>query len=201
MAKLLFISPHTLKALLLFITISTTTTTILALKHPHDHKLRHRGGGGGGHGRPEKFTHLHFFWHDILTGRDPTAVSVARAASTNASATFFGVVNVIDDPLTAGPAMASKLVGRAQGLYASASKEGVALMMAMNFAFTEGEYNGSTVAVLGQNAAFSDVREMAVVGGSGAFRLARGYVQARTHSLDVKTGNAVVEYDVFVWHH
>lgn len=45
------------------------------------------------------------------------------------------------------------------------------------------------------------VREMPVVGGSGLFRFARGYAQAKTHSIDFKTGNAVVEYDVFVLHY
>ncbi|KAJ9559201.1 hypothetical protein OSB04_013815 [Centaurea solstitialis] len=34
---------------------------------------------------------------------------------------------------------------------------------------------------------------MPVVGGSGLFRFARGYAQAKTHSFDFKTGNAVVE--------
>lgn len=151
--------------------------------------------------RPEKLTHLRFFWHDIVSGRSPTSVPVAQAASTNTSSSFFGQVNVIDNPLTEGPAMASKLVGRAQGPYALTSQEGIGLLMAMNFAFVDGTYNGSTITVLGRNMVFSAVREMPVIGGSGLFRLARGYVQAKTDNFDMMTMNKVVEYNCFVLHY
>lgn len=97
--------------------------------------------------------------------------------------------------------MSSKMVGRAQGFYALASKEEIGLLMAMNFAFVEGKYNGSCITVLGRNTVFSQVREMPVIGGSGLFRFARGYVQARTHTLDLKTGDATVEYSVYVLHY
>ena len=97
--------------------------------------------------------------------------------------------------------MSSKMVGRAQGFYAQASQQDTGLLMAMNFAFIEGKYNGSTVTVLGRNQVFSTVREMPVIGGSGLFRFARGYVQARTHKVDLITGDATVEYNVYVFHY
>ncbi|MQL89591.1 hypothetical protein Taro_022186 [Colocasia esculenta] len=145
----------------------------------------------------QKLSHLRVFWHDIVSGRNPTAVPVAQAAVTNTSRTSFGMVVMIDDPLTEGPEMSTNLVGRAQGMYASASQEELGLMMAMNFAFTEGKYNGSTITILGRNTVFSKVREMPVIGGSGLFRFATGYCQARTHMLDLRTGDAVVEYNLF----
>ncbi|OWM69255.1 hypothetical protein CDL15_Pgr025442 [Punica granatum] len=46
--------------------------------------------------------------------------------------------------------------------------------MAMNFAFVEGKYNGSSLTVLGRNPVFDAVREMPVVGGIGLFRFAHG---------------------------
>jgi hypothetical protein len=73
-------------------------------------------------------------------------------------------------------------------------------MMNMNFVFQAGKYNGSTVAIMGRNAVFNAVREMAVVGGTGVFRMARGYAQARTHTLDLKTGDATVEYNLYIKH-
>ncbi|XP_057768757.1 dirigent protein 22-like [Salvia miltiorrhiza] len=149
----------------------------------------------------EKLSHLHFYFHDIVSGRNRTAVRVAEAASTNSSATGFGFLVMIDDPLTVGPNTSSKMVGRAQGLYGSADLSEVGLLMALNFAFVEGKFNGSTLSVLGRNAVFSAVREMPVVGGSGVFRFARGYAHARTHSFDFKTGDAVVEYNVYVLHY
>ncbi|KAL1569335.1 Dirigent protein 21 [Salvia divinorum] len=149
----------------------------------------------------EKLSHLHFYFHDIVSGRSPTAVRVAEAVATNSSATGFGIMMMIDDPLTAGPDMSSEIVGRAQGLYASADLSQMGLLMALNFAFLEGKFNGSTLSVLGRNAVFSAVREMPIVGGSGVFRFARGYAQARTHFFDLKTADAVVEYNVYVLHY
>lgn len=151
--------------------------------------------------RKEKLTHLHFYFHDIVSGRNPTAVQVARAATTTDSPTGFGAVVMIDDPLTASPDPNSELLGRAQGIYASASQNDLGLLMTMNFAFMAGKYNGSTLGILGRNAVFSEVREMPVIGGSGLFRWARGYAQARTHWIDLKTGDAIVEYNVYVMHY
>ncbi|KAK8917037.1 hypothetical protein KSP39_PZI023281 [Platanthera zijinensis] len=149
----------------------------------------------------DRETHLHFFFHDVVSGTRPTAIRVAQSPTTLLSPTSFGAVVMMDDPLTEGPHPGSKLLGHAQGIYALASKEEAgALLMAMNFAFLAGEFNGSTLTVLGRNPVFSDVREMPVVGGSGRFRFARGYVLARTHKFSLLTGDAVVEYDVYVRH-
>ncbi|KAE8036987.1 hypothetical protein FH972_009615 [Carpinus fangiana] len=128
--------------------------------------------------KKEKLSHFRFYWHDIVSGRNPFAVQVVPPAS-NASSGF----------------------GKAQGLYASASQKEPGLLMVMNFAFIEGKYNGSTITILGRNSLFSAVREMPVIGGSGLFRFARGYVQARTHTFDVKTGDATVEYNAYVLHY
>ncbi|TKY62511.1 Dirigent protein 21 [Spatholobus suberectus] len=149
----------------------------------------------------EKLSHLHFYFHDIVSGPKPTAVRVAEAHVTNTSSTLFGLIVMADDPLTAGPEPGSRLVGKAQGIYGSAAQDETGLLMVMNFAFTEGKYNGSTLSLLGRNTVFSAVREMPIVGGSGAFRFARGYAQAKTHTFDIKTGDAVVEYNVYVFHY
>ncbi|KAJ1433004.1 Dirigent protein [Sesbania bispinosa] len=149
----------------------------------------------------EKLSHLHFYFHDILSGTKPTAVKVAEAQMTNTSSTLFGLVTMADDPLTVGPEPDSKLVGKAQGIYGSAGQHELGLLMVMNLAFTDGKYNGSTLSLLGRNMPLSTVREMPIVGGSGAFRFARGYALAKTHTIDLKTGDAVVEYNVYVFHY
>lgn len=157
--------------------------------NPKSHKLM----------RKEKLSHFRFYWHDILSGKSPTSVTVVRPL--NITATAFGMINMIDNPLTIGPKLSSKTVGKAQGFYASASQEEIGFLMTMNFAFTEGKYNGSTISILGRNPALNAVREMPVVGGSGLFRFARGYAQASTHSFDFRTGDACVEYNVYVMHY
>ncbi|CAN0917147.1 Dirigent protein 22 [Linum grandiflorum] len=57
--------------------------------------------------------------------------------------------------------------------------------MVMNFAFTQGNYTGSSISILGRNRC-------------GVFKEARGYVMAHTYWVDSKTGDAIVEYDAYV---
>ncbi|MBA0825630.1 hypothetical protein Goarm_010559 [Gossypium armourianum] len=149
--------------------------------------------------KKEKLSQFRIYWHDIVSGHNATSIQVVRPS--NASATGFGIINMIDNPLTLGPNLSSKLVGRAQGFYALSSQEEVGLLMSMNFAFTEGKYNGSTITVLGRNPVFNKVREMPVIGGSGLFRFARGYVQARTNTFNLTSGDAIIEYTCYVMHY
>ncbi|KAE8695487.1 Dirigent protein 21 [Hibiscus syriacus] len=132
--------------------------------------------------RVEKTSHLHFFFHDVISGKKPSAVKIA--GPTNSSAYGFGATMMMDDALTEGPEISSKPVGRAQGIYGIAAQEDVSLLMVMNMAFTEGTYNGSSISILGRNPVFNDVREMPIVGGSGVFRFARGYALAHTVWFD-----------------
>ncbi|KAG9444173.1 hypothetical protein H6P81_015513 [Aristolochia fimbriata] len=145
----------------------------------------------------EKLTHLHFYFHDIVTGRNPSSMPIIS----NKTASGFGSAFMIDDPLTEGPEPSSELIGRAQGVYAMASQQDAGLLMLMNFVFVSGKYNGSSLSVMGRNAVFSEVREMPVIGGAGLFRWARGYAQATTVWFNPDTGNAVVEYHVHVLHY
>ncbi|PKU70536.1 dirigent protein 22-like [Dendrobium catenatum] len=150
----------------------------------------------------EKHSHLHFFFHDIISGRNATAVPVIQPAEgAHSRSAFFGAVVIMDDPLTEGPDMNSQLVGRAQGMYAATAQDEVGLLVAMNLAFTAGKFNGSVLSVLGRNPPLHPVREMPIVGGSGLFRFARGYALARTHWLNVTNGDAIVEYNVYVMHY
>ncbi|XP_039155852.1 dirigent protein 21-like [Eucalyptus grandis] len=93
--------------------------------------------------RLEKLSHLHFYLHEMFTGPNFTATQVASAPTSSQSATSFGTVIVIDDMLKLGPDAGSKLVGQAQGLTSSVSQSGSALLMAANFVFSEGTFNGS----------------------------------------------------------
>ncbi|KAM4099216.1 hypothetical protein ACJW30_07G140100 [Castanea mollissima] len=129
------------------------------------------------------------------------AVAVAEASMTNKSPTSFGLVNIFDNPLTEGPEPTSKLVGRAQGLYGSAGQQELDLLMAMNFVFTTGKFSGSSLTILGRNAVFHPIREMPIVGGTGAFRLARGFVTAKTPVLNFTSGDAMIQYHIVAIHY
>ncbi|KAJ9697799.1 hypothetical protein PVL29_007092 [Vitis rotundifolia] len=146
----------------------------------------------------EKLSHFRLYWHDIVSGSNPTSIQVVEPVKN--SSTYFGSINMIDNPLTIGPKLSSKMVGKAQGFYSSAAQEEFGLLMVMNFVFIDGKYNGSTFTVLGRNKVLSKVREMEVIGGSGLFRFAKGYVQAKTYMFNT-TGDATVEYNAYVRHY
>ncbi|OWM82634.1 dirigent protein 22-like [Punica granatum] len=149
----------------------------------------------------QKLTHIRFFLHERNNAPNQTAVQVAQAATTSQSPSFFGAVAVIDDLLTEGPDMGSKLIGRLQGMTASADQSEIALLMATNFVFTAGKYNGSTLTMLGRNRLGAPLRELPIVGGTGHFRFARGYVKTSTRMLDRKTGIVLAEYNLYVLHY
>ncbi|MBA0649494.1 hypothetical protein Goklo_017052 [Gossypium klotzschianum] len=102
--------------------------------------------------KQETVTNLQFYFHDTISGKDPTAIRVAQAADTEKSPTLFGALLMADDPLTETPDPKS-----------------------------------------------NPVREMPIVGGTGVFRLARGYAVAKTHWYN-EVGDAIVAYNVTIVH-
>ncbi|RLN19253.1 dirigent protein 4-like [Panicum miliaceum] len=153
---------------------------------------------------PAKTTHLHFFLHDTLSGKDPSAVLVARNRTPKPDDPVpFGSLYATDDVLTEGPQRESKVVGNAQGLYISSGRAQLSLVLGMDFELTEGPFNGSAFVVYSRNTVAEHPvgRELAIIGGRGKFRMARGYALLRTHYLDNNNGDAIVEYNVTLHHH
>ncbi|CAA2940356.1 Hypothetical predicted protein [Olea europaea subsp. europaea] len=146
----------------------------------------------------ETTTSIQVFVQDELGGQNPTVWEVARCNFTSNSATSFGQVRVLDDLVTTGPDRSSERVGRAQGLITSADFHESALTMNLNFIFTSGQYNGSTLCMLGRNPLGNQYRELAIVGGTGVFRMARGYAITNTYSYDIETSYGVLEYNIYV---
>ncbi|RID49265.1 hypothetical protein BRARA_H00076 [Brassica rapa] len=136
-----------------------------------------------------KLTHFKVYWHDILSGPKPSSIRIKPPVTNSTS--YFGGVTMFDNALTA----------TGQGFYSGAAQKEFSFLVGMNFAFKTGKYNGSTITILGRNPVLSKVREMPIVGGSGLFRFARGYVEARTKLLNLKNGDAIVEYSCYVLHY
>ncbi|KAL0365168.1 UNVERIFIED_CONTAM: Dirigent protein 4 [Sesamum angustifolium] len=97
---------------------------------------------------------LHCYVQDVLAGENQTVYEVARANITSNSPTSFGLG-------LAEPDYYSEEIGRVQGVVTSAD---------LNFVFTTGGFNGSTISVVGRNQITNEQRELAVVGGTGVFR-------------------------------
>ncbi|KAJ3676148.1 hypothetical protein LUZ60_003560 [Juncus effusus] len=144
----------------------------------------------------KKMTHMHFYLHEVYSGSNETAVSVVSPQKNNSS---FGMVGVIDDMLRDEADPNSKLIGRAQGLFAGASMEqDNGLFTSLNFIFTDGPYNGSTLAIFGRLVS-GTVIERPIIGGTGLFRMARGYTIA--NQLNSTTGTLILEVDAYVSHY
>ncbi|KAL0422881.1 UNVERIFIED_CONTAM: Dirigent protein 15 [Sesamum latifolium] len=151
----------------------------------------------------EKKTHLRFYVHDILSGNKPSAVQIAGPNTTKKEdgPTPFGTAFAIDDLLTEGPEIISKVVGNARGIYVSSSQgKDLTLVLYVDLGFTSGKLKGSSLSVFSRNPITENHRELAVVGGRGRFRLARGFVLVKTYSLNITNGDAVLEYTVEVVH-
>ncbi|XP_065869367.1 dirigent protein 4-like [Euphorbia lathyris] len=143
----------------------------------------------------EKITNLHFFFHDTHSGNNPSAILVARPNATDSQPrTTFGDVYAVDNPLTAGPEITSELIGNAQGLYVSSDQDSLSLVLYVDFGFVKGEFNGSSPVLETEG-------ELAIVGGKGKFRLAKGFAHLKTYFVNATSGDAIVEYNVTVVHY
>ncbi|KAL3654360.1 hypothetical protein CASFOL_004041 [Castilleja foliolosa] len=148
----------------------------------------------------EKVATLHFYLQDDLSGPDATVWEVARSEITSNSSSAFGQVSVLDDLVTTGPDRNSEKLGRAQGLVTSSDLKELSLATNINIVFKAGKYNGSTISILGRNAITTAHRELPVVGGTGIFRMARGFAITSTHSYDPVENYGVLEYTVYVFY-
>ncbi|XP_073101407.1 dirigent protein 21-like [Elaeis guineensis] len=142
----------------------------------------------------EKSTHLHFYMHDILSDPNPTAIRVVKGPPKlpRLPNFNFGDISVMDDPLRGQTRRRSSSDG---------PKAHRASLLTTNLVFKEGKYIGSTLSILSRDAAFALVRELPVVGGTGMFRLARGYALLNTYSFNTTLGDADLELDVYVVHY
>ncbi|OVA11812.1 Plant disease resistance response protein [Macleaya cordata] len=149
----------------------------------------------------EKVTRLHFYHHETSSSKDPTVVTMAEAPTTKNSPSFFGLLGMTDNILTEGPEPTSTYLGRAQGLLAASSREEFSLVMATSFVFKGGNFSGSSLSVLGRNPFMDSVREMPVVGGTGAFRFARGFAVVKTYWVNATSHDLIEEYHMTVMHY
>ncbi|XP_006658819.1 dirigent protein 1-like [Oryza brachyantha] len=145
-----------------------------------------------------KLTRIRVYMHETFAGPNATALAVVQSPL-GASETF-GRVAVLDDELRDGPDPASsRLVGRYQGIFAGTALPGTqpgSFQSAITFVFTAGGYGGSTVTMVGPVLGFTGGIERALVGGTGAFRMARGYCVMTAVATTAKS--VVYEADLFV---
>ncbi|KAJ3681619.1 hypothetical protein LUZ60_014192 [Juncus effusus] len=151
------------------------------------------------HGSSKNLAHIHLYMHDKLSSPNATVTKVVNGSKPipTLPSLNFGDIIVYDDLLTEGPSPDSTPIGRGQAFYPVADQNKPALLIVMNIILTSGEYNGSSIAVMGTDYIFAPVRELSVIGGTGQFRMARGYVIWKTFSFNTTSGDAVLELDIY----
>ncbi|ONK66479.1 uncharacterized protein A4U43_C06F8600 [Asparagus officinalis] len=142
---------------------------------------------------PQNATHLHLYFHEINVGANKTTKVIAPLNSTDSG---FGGIIALDDELREGSDTTSKLIGRAQGLASAVSQEELAFLFTANFVFVEGKYSGSSLSVYGRFVLASETREWSIIGGTGQFRLAGGYIVGK--KLSSPSGTLLIELDIYV---
>ncbi|KAL6841756.1 hypothetical protein ACP4OV_028268 [Aristida adscensionis] len=155
---------------------------------------------GAAHGHKKRVVSSHdgepcqkmtVYYHDILyTGNN--SANATSASATNATAlstavssngTYFGMLVVFDDAVTAGPALSSPAVARAQGIYVYDRKDDFSAWFAFSLVFNSTEYKG-TLNLMGADLMPETTRDLSVVGGTGDFFMARGVATLRTEAVE-----------------
>ncbi|KAJ7187462.1 hypothetical protein O6H91_11G076200 [Diphasiastrum complanatum] len=127
----------------------------------------------------KKVVRLQWYIHDTpFSGPNSSAVSVigynASDIQNELAHYLFGQIFVFDDPLTQGPSLSSPSLGRGRGTYTFISKEEFLIYMSFTISFQTGEYNGSSLNIVGGD---PKQRVFSIVGGTGKFILARGILE------------------------
>ncbi|KAL1372394.1 hypothetical protein HN51_002558 [Arachis hypogaea] len=146
-------------------------------------------------------TNLAFYVHEHFTGEDTTAATVAGKAGPTSNIFHFGTVAVVDDPVTVGPSVDSKVIGRAQGLYINSQLDGKGLHMAFSVIFTDGKFKGSTLEIQGSDISGMKEREFGIVSGTGYFRFVKGYGVMETVFKDLAKLRGTLKLNVTVKHY
>ncbi|KAF8679286.1 hypothetical protein HU200_046067 [Digitaria exilis] len=148
----------------------------------------------GGYGDDDLgLTRIHLYVHETLAPPANATFAFVAPSPLGASSSF-GSIIVVDHELRAGRDRSSQLLGRYQSLMVGTSlgTTGGKYLTSIALVFTAGEHAGSTLSVEGLLVASKGVPfERAVVGGTGKFRLARGY------SLTTIIGNPTPETGLF----
>ena len=150
-----------------------------------------------------KQTNLVFYVHDYLTGHDMSAITVAGKSGTSSSILHFGTILAVDDPVTEGPSIESKEIGRAQGFYINSQLDGKGLHLVFSVIFTDGDFKGSTLEIQGADIFTMKEREYGIVwvSGTGYFRFVKGYGVMETEFMDIANLRAILKHNVTVKHY
>ncbi|KAG0480873.1 hypothetical protein HPP92_011731 [Vanilla planifolia] len=143
----------------------------------------------------EKEMNLRFFMHEYFKPPHATTIKVVSTTKNNRPEIgSFGDIYVLDNPLTSRGVVGSEILGRAQGIVAVTSITNDSYYVSLNVAFGKGgPWSGSSITVLGWYQ--EPIGEIPVVGGTGSFRDAKGYVVLQLVSFNLTSVVGLYEMD------
>ncbi|CAM6129784.1 unnamed protein product [Calypogeia fissa] len=137
-------------------------------------------------------TEFRFFLHDdVLTvsgGEISSSADALISPLLNAPAnSFYGAFFDFDDSMTLLPDPSSEEIGRGRGMYLCAAKDtqgaGVEYVWTAQFNEASGHGDGTTLSFQGFYRYWAPVSEISIVGGTGMFKMARGWAEITTYSV------------------
>ncbi|KAF3651985.1 hypothetical protein FXO38_16349 [Capsicum annuum] len=149
-----------------------------------------------------KETNMTLYFQDWSGGPNATVLQITGHQDHGPlSFAKFGSVFVTDDPITEAFDKNSPEIARAQGIYVTSALDGKISHVLISIIFTNEEHNGSTLEIQGASPQFERVREVAIVGGTGKFRLARGYATFETIHFDLAIHHVVIQCNITILHY
>ncbi|XP_057531837.1 dirigent protein-like [Amaranthus tricolor] len=129
-----------------------------------------------------KSMHFTFYQHDIVNKTDFMIIKGITGADLSLTASPFGSIFILHDPLTISPDPSSDLIGHAEGATITSSFDGLDNLSIGKFTLNFRAHKGS-FSVLGSvnNLKPSDIP---VVGGTGDFMFVQGFL--RSSLVDIK---------------
>ena len=148
-----------------------------------------------------KKTEMILYYQNYSGDQNTTTVEIPVPSTGPLDFTKFGAAFCTDDPITEGIEEGSTPIARSRGIYIISSLDGSQAQMIMSIIFINGEYKGSSLEVQGPYEQSKQVTEVAVVGGTRKFRLARGYVTFKTLYYDPVRVYSATQTNITVLHY
>ncbi|XP_042400822.1 pterocarpan synthase 1-like [Zingiber officinale] len=147
-----------------------------------------------------QYQHLHLHLHERNLGApNGTMVYAVELRREAPYGNGFGNIIVFDNVLRETAEPASPAIGMEQGFGVGSSLAQNSGLTMLELVFTAGRYGRSSLSVFGTLRSTEGASERAIVGGSGEFRLARGYVLSRVGGGTNET--LIWELDAYILRH